>query len=50
VIEVVSATHPDFTESAKIAAESSVYAPPIRNGEPVMTQSYLPIRFTLLEK
>ena len=50
VIEVVSATHPDFAESSKIAAESSVYEPPMRNGEPVMTQFYLPIRFTLLEK
>tara|TARA_B100001248_G_scaffold260204_1_gene247812 strand:- start:129 stop:818 length:690 start_codon:yes stop_codon:yes gene_type:complete len=50
VIEVVSASHPDFAESSKIAAESSVYEPPMRNGEPVMTQFYLPIRFTLLEK
>ena len=50
VIEVVSASHPDFAESSKIAAESSIYEPPMRNGEPVMTQFYLPIRFTLLEK
>ena len=35
VIEVVSASHPDFAESSKTAAESSVYEPPMRNGEPV---------------
>ena len=50
VIEVVSSSHPDFTESSKVAAESSVYEPPTRNGEAVITQFYLPIRFTLLEK
>ena len=50
VLEVVSSTHPDFAEPSKIAAESSVYEPPMRNGEPVRTQFYLPIRFTLLEK
>ena len=42
--------HPDFAQSSKTAAESSVYEAPMRNGEPVMTQFYLPIRFTLLEK
>ena len=50
VLEVVSSTHPDFAEPSKIAAESSVYEPPMRNGEAVRTQFYLPIRFTLLEK
>lgn len=49
VLEVVSSTHPDFAESSKIAAESSVYEAPKRNGEPVITQFYLPIRFTLLD-
>jgi periplasmic protein TonB len=49
VLEVVSSTHPDFAESSKIAAESSVYEAPKRNGEPVRTQFYLPIRFTLLD-
>lgn len=49
VIEIVSTSHPDFIESSKIAAESSIYEPPMRNGEPVITQFYLPIRFTLLQ-
>ena len=49
VIEVVSSTHPDFIEPSKLAAESSVYEAPMRNGEPVRTQFYLPIRFTLLD-
>lgn len=48
VLEVVSSTHPDFAEPSKNAAESSIYEPPMRNGEPVRTQFYLPIRFTLL--
>ena len=50
VIEVVSSSHPDFAESSKVAAESSIYESPKRNGEPVVTQFYLPIRFSLLEK
>ena len=49
VLEVVTTTHPDFAKSAKTAAESSVYEAPRRNGELVITQFYLPIRFTLLD-
>ena len=49
VIDVVSATHPDFVEPSRKAAESSIYEPPKRNGETVKVQFYLPIRFSLID-
>ena len=49
VLDVVSATHPDFVEPSRKAAESSIYEPPKRNGETVKVQFYLPIRFSLID-
>ena len=49
VLEIVSSSHPDFIDASKSAAESSVYEAPMRNGEKVKTQFYLPIRFSLLQ-
>lgn len=49
VLDVVSATHPDFIEPSRKAAEGSIYEPPKRNGEAVKVQFYLPIRFSLLD-
>jgi periplasmic protein TonB len=49
VIDVVSATHPDFVEPSRKAAENSIYEPPKRNGEAVKVQFYLPIRFSLID-
>ncbi len=49
VLETVSATHPDFVEASRKAAEGSVYAPPTRNGKPVKVEFYLPVRFSMLK-
>ena len=47
VQQVVSSTHPDFVEPSVRAAEESIYEPPLRNGEPVKVQFYLPLDFKL---
>lgn len=49
VLETVSATHPDFVEPSRKAAESSVYEAPTRNGKPVKVEFYLPVRFSMLK-
>ncbi len=49
VLETVSATHPDFIEASRKAAEGSVYEPPTRNGKPVKVEFYLPVRFSMLK-
>ena len=47
VQQVVSSTHPDFVEPSVRAAEESIYEPPLRNGEAVKVQFYLPLDFKL---
>ncbi len=49
VLETVSATHPDFVEASRKAAEGSVYEAPTRNGKPVKVEFYLPVRFSMLK-
>jgi TonB family protein len=49
VLETVSATHPDFVDASRKAAEASVYEPPTRNGKPVKVQFYLPVRFSMIK-
>ncbi len=49
VLETVSATHPDFVDASRKAAEGSVYEPPTRNGKPVKVEFYLPVRFSMFK-
>jgi hypothetical protein len=45
----IIATHPDFVEASRKAAEGSVYEAPTRNGKPVKVEFYLPVLFSMLK-
>mgnify|MGYP001183871615 FL=1 len=47
VRQVVESTHEEFIEPSIKAAEESIYEPPMRNGERVKVQFYLPLEFKI---
>ena len=47
VRKVIESTHEEFVEPSIKAAEESIYEPPMRNGERVKVQFYLPLEFKI---
>lgn len=47
VLEVVEATNREFEKPAIAFAEASVYEKPLKNGEPVKTRFFFPLKFTI---